>query len=66
MIKAVSVQILISYDKGMDIPVAFLTMHDEDSYKEKTLFLDAARYYIKGLMPYGDIINDMKGLLDEK
>lgn len=57
---------VLSYAKDKDIPCVFLTVHDEDSYKEKALSLGAVRYYIKGVMPYGDIINDMKRLLDEK
>ena len=57
---------VLSYAKDKDVPVVFLTVHDEDSYKEKAMSLGAARYYIKGVDSCEDIINDMERLLNEK
>lgn len=43
---------ILAYARKKNIPVVFLTGHDEDSYERKALDQGAVCYYIKGQISY--------------
>lgn len=43
---------ILDYARERNMPVVFLTGHDEDSYEKKALEQGAVRYYIKGQISY--------------
>lgn len=47
---------VLAYARKNDIPVVFLTGHDEDSYQEQATAQGAMQYYIKGQFDYSKLI----------
>lgn len=53
---------VLAYARKNDIPVVFLTCHDEDSYQEQAITQGAIRYYIKGQFSYSKLITEIIAL----
>lgn len=53
---------VLAYARKNDIPVVFLTGHDEDSYQEQAITQGAMCYYIKGELSYSDLIDNVVSL----
>lgn len=47
---------VLAYVRNTNIPVVFLTCHDEDSYQEQAITQGTACYYIKGQVVYHALI----------
>lgn len=56
---------VLQYAINKNIPVVFLTGHDEDSYIDKAMSMGAAKYYIKGQIGFNDLIDDFITILKE-
>lgn len=56
---------VLQYASEKNIPVVFLTGHDEDSYNERAMAMGAKKYYIKAQASYRDLINDLITLLEQ-
>lgn len=53
---------VLVYVRNKNIPVVFLTGHDEDSYQEQAITQGAMCYYIKGELSYSDLIDNVASL----
>lgn len=53
---------VLAYGRTHDIPVVFLTGHDEDSYQKQAITQGAIRYYIKGQFSYSKLITEIIAL----
>lgn len=56
---------VLQYALSKNIPVVFLTGHDEDSYKEKAMSMGAAKYYVKGQIVFDNLIDDFIKIMKE-
>ena len=56
---------VLQYATNKNIPVVFLTGHDEDSYIDKAKSMGAAKYYIKGRIRFDDLIDGFITILQE-
>ena len=54
---------VLAYVRNKDIPVVFLTGHDEDSYQEQATKQGAIHYYIKGEFDYSKLISELIALI---
>mgnify|MGYP002312419748 FL=1 len=56
----------MTYARERNIPVVFLTGHDEDSYEKIALEKGAVRYYIKGQFSYLKFRDDLIELANKE
>lgn len=56
---------ILQYAMNKNIPIVFLTGHDEDSYIDKAMSMGAAKYYIKGQIGFDNLVDDFISILKE-
>lgn len=56
---------ILQYAINKNIPVVFLTGHDEDTYIDKAMSMGAAKYYTKGQIGFDDLVDDFISILKE-
>ena len=57
---------ILTYARERNIPVVFLTGHDEDNYEKIALEKGAVRYYIKGQFSYLKFRDDLIELANKE
>ena len=57
---------ILAYVRERNIPVVFLTGHDEESYEKRALEQGAVRYYVKGQFSYLKFRDDLIELANKE
>jgi len=56
---------ILQYAINKNIPIVFLTGHEENAYIDKAMSMGAAKYYIKGQIGFDDLVDDFISILKE-